>query len=404
MERDRFLTPARDQAGPATALTAPLASLATVGAVTIAALATAPALLGASATGRGEAGNTGEAVRSGAPADGAPPVPAAPVNPPASLEAARERRRGGRRERGERGDRPREERRQRRRTGPAPAVGDETDAPGVPAPTSDPTAVLGTPAPALDATGTPAAGAANLLPAPVQPAPVARPLLVAPKLDAHANSARAVERLRVQKEAAERAIFQAGEVTAVVAPLVRHVNAVTEQLNESQVTLGRLSAERDALRMRLAEVEGVPVEQLDVVPLAERFGAEKPQARTARAGGRATEAPASEQADTPALRLFRRAGVIIPDDASDEEFKRAARKRQAIAIVAFAAIGVGMYLAQRNGADVSNLSRDSLGQIQYIGVVMQIFLVAWLFYRVVRVGGRGARWLFPQQNSRRRRR
>jgi len=234
-----------------------------------------------------------------------------------------------------------------------------------------------------------------------------RGLLVAPLVDTAVQSPRTVDRLRTQKDAAEKAILNSPDVTAAVAPLVRHVNTITEQLNEAQLTIGRLTAERDALRQRLVEETGVLAEQIDrQVALQIRDG-DRRQNRLVRLEGR-EEALAGEGdgADEPGRvkRYFQRAGLIIPEDAGEEEFKRAARKRQIIAIGIFAAIGLGMWLAQRSGNDVGTISRESFAEIAFLGFFVQIFLALWILYRIVRVGGRGARWLFPQQNTRRRRR
>jgi hypothetical protein len=242
----------------------------------------------------------------------------------------------------------------------------------------------------------------------LQPAEARRGVLVTPVIDTANQPPRAVERMRVQKEAAEKVILDLPEVTAAVAPLVRHVNNVTMQLNEAQIAIGRLTAERDALRHQLLDETGALAEQIDQQMSVELKDSERRQNRLvrqeAREGGRDGDEPADEPGTVS--RFFQRTGLSIPDDASEEAFKQAARKRQMLAIAILATIGLGMWLYQRGGQSIGNISRDSLGQLQYVGAIFQVLLVAWMLFRVVRIGGKGARWLFPQQsqNTRRRKR
>ena len=272
----------------------------------------------------------------------------------------------------------------------APPVGTEGDASGPEAEAEAPTA------------------ADAQQPIELQQAIARRGLLVAPIIDTSSQSPRAVERIRMQKEAAEKVILNSPDVTAAVAPLVRHVNTVTEQLNQAQVTIGRLTAERDALRQQLTEETGTLAEQLDRQMAVELKDPERRQSRLLRQEAR-EEARTSdgEEADEPGAikRFFQRAGFIIPDDASEEEFKRAVRRRQMIAVVFLAVIGLGLWSYQQDPNNtVGKMSRESLADIQYVGAIFQVLLVAWMVYRVVRVGGRGAKWLFPQQKTRRRKR
>ena len=65
-----------------------------------------------------------------------------------------------------------------------------------------------------------------------------------------------------------------------------------------------------------------------------------------------------------------------------------------IAIAALAAIAAAYLIGRRLGWDGS-MAREDLGQIAFIGPVMQIFLAGWILYRVGRVSTKGVRWLFP---------
>lgn len=212
---------------------------------------------------------------------------------------------------------------------------------------------------------------------------------------------RSVERTRSQLEAAERAVAGNPEVTAVVAPLVRHVNTVTEQLNSAQLQLGRTVAERDALRLKVAELLGVDVSEVSIIDSlsgqTESGAGIQLRAVDASASGRQPDAPAKPSRVPAAI------DIRVGSDASPEHVRRIARKRQLIAACLFTAIGIGFVIAQRQGNDVSSFSRDSLGSLAGIGIFFNIFFMVWMLYRVVRVGGKGAKWLFPQEPTKRRR-
>ena len=51
----------------------------------------------------------------------------------------------------------------------------------------------------------------------------------------------------------------------------------------------------------------------------------------------------------------------------------------------------------------SNLSKDSLAGLPLVGELMSYFLAGWVFYRIVRVGGKGVKWVFPSEQKRKRR-
>ena len=50
-----------------------------------------------------------------------------------------------------------------------------------------------------------------------------------------------------------------------------------------------------------------------------------------------------------------------------------------------------------------NLGKDSLTHLPLIGNLMSVFLAGWIFYRVVKIGGKGVKWVFPSDQKRRRR-
>jgi hypothetical protein len=51
-----------------------------------------------------------------------------------------------------------------------------------------------------------------------------------------------------------------------------------------------------------------------------------------------------------------------------------------------------------------NLSRESLTAIPLIGDFLSIFLVGWIFFRFIRISGKGVKWVFPSEDQKRRRR
>ncbi|MCC6314262.1 MAG: hypothetical protein IT337_09625 [Thermomicrobiales bacterium] len=279
----------------------------------------------------------------------------------------------------------REERKQTRHAEPAPVL--EAIAPQ-PTVADDPAA-----APALAETA--------LVPAPNPSSSV----LVVPLLNTAALSPRAVDRARGQLATAEQAVLNADGLTATIAPLIRHVNTVTEQLNEAQLTVGRLTAERDALRQRLAQAEGVTVEQLGFIATSISASPEMAEAHAAklkRLEARADRNHESSDGKAP-NRILTTIGIQAQSE-SDEHFKLMTRRRQVLAAAVMLTIFLVMRAIQSNGGSTSGFSRDSLAEIQGIGSLMQVFIVCWMLYRIVRVGGRGVRWVFPSNTNNKRRR
>jgi hypothetical protein len=267
------------------------------------------------------------------------------------------------------------------------------DAPQQESPATD--AGSSTDAPALRAdTAESAQGATSSALAVPAPSPVAaRTLLVSPLVDSGA-APKAIERTRVQYQAAEDAVSSNPDVISVIAPLVRHVNSVTEQLNDAQINLGRIMAERDALRMRLAEVEGVDPSELSIMPVSNGDESSRQQLRLQR-----TEARATDDEESKLQRIAARNPLRVDSAATKEEIARVAKRRQLLAAAIFGAIGLGLYISSRQGNDVSSVSRDSLADLQFVGIFFNMFFMMWMMYRVVRVGGKGAKWLFPSNSS-----
>lgn len=213
---------------------------------------------------------------------------------------------------------------------------------------------------------------------------------------------RAHDRAKSHLESAERAVATHPEIAAVVAPLVRHVNTVTEQFNETQINMGRVMAERDALRMKVAELQGIDVSEVSVMPAAHALpgmGSGHQLHALDISHGNGHHEPA-----TPSKKLIPASlSLSVGPHATHEEVQRVARRRQLIAACLFAAAGIGLVIAQRQGNDISKISRDSLSELQFVGIFFNVFFMVWMLYRVVRVGGKGANWLFPKEQSKRRR-
>ena len=180
---------------------------------------------------------------------------------------------------------------------------------------------------------------------------------------------RKVERALKQQQAAEEALEEGDEQHPALGPVVRHLNNVIRDLTEAHNKVGALSAERDALRLRLAELTGEPIPE-------DGEEGERPN-REARSAARAESATSMSQV---------------------------ARRRQLIAVGALVVLGIGIYVARSHGLVLDNVSRDVLAKLPLVGPLMQVFLIGWLVYRVARVSGKGARWLFPAADGKRKRR
>ncbi|MFM9106538.1 MAG: hypothetical protein ACKOWF_07545 [Chloroflexota bacterium] len=223
-------------------------------------------------------------------------------------------------------------------------------------------------------------------------------MLVAPLVDTSSGQ-KIVERTRAQFHAAESAVAGNAEVISVIAPLIRHVNGVTEQLNDAQINLGRLMAERDALRQQLADLQGVDVAQISLLPVDSTLAAgERHGSRLQRIENRAAE-PAAESSAKFRVRNPLKVDAL----ATREEMARVARRRQLLAIALFGGVGLLLFMNSRQGNDISKVSRDSLADLQFVGIFFNMFFMVWMLYRVVRVGGKGAKWLFPQNTGNQRR-
>lgn len=198
---------------------------------------------------------------------------------------------------------------------------------------------------------------------------------------------RANERAKKMEEAAIEAIDTL-EPHPALGALNRHLAMMSQQLTASQQAIGRLAAERDALRFQVAELRGIPVSEVRVSTVV---GAEGEHHRAGRAHGEDEAVPSSK------LQRLNYFGV------DDFELMRKRRQRFVLILAVIGAI-LGLYARSINWTPPSDISRDSLSALPYIGNLMTVFLAGWVFYRIVRVGSRGVRWVFPTEDRRRRRR
>ncbi len=178
------------------------------------------------------------------------------------------------------------------------------------------------------------------------------------------------------------------EQQLALAPMVQHLGSMTKELTESQRTVGRLIAERDALRKQVSEMNGVPFElpeenEIRIAKVA------RVEARAIKQAERSAEAD-----DTPEGDPTARAAA-------------AGRRRRLIALAVVVVLASGFYWADMQGWNLGDfLSKGGLSNIDYVGPLFNVLIAGWLIYRIARVGGKGARWLFPEpeEPGRRRRR
>jgi hypothetical protein len=245
--------------------------------------------------------------------------------------------------------------------------------------------------------GTASAGA--VAPLPAASAATADTLAGAVADTKASRSTRALARAaRTQQEAA--AALEAGEHPALGA-LHRHLNLLTQQLETAHRVVGRVAAERDALRQQLADLEGIPVEQIVVTSIAaatdergartREHGHGEHRAAKLREHGEPLEAtPPSAMAR---LNYFRHDDIAVMR-----------RRRQVAALCLLGVILVLWSLSKLGRFQLpENLGKDSLAQLPVVGELMSYMLAGWVFYRVIKMGGKGVKWIFPSEPKHKRR-
>ena len=210
------------------------------------------------------------------------------------------------------------------------------------------------------------------------------------------GSAKTAARVQKRQQAAAVALDTLDHEAALGA-LNRHLNTVTQQITAAHRLLGRITAERDALRQQLAELQGVPVEAIVVTTVA--------AAPPANAPAHHEKAPhehghgAEEALDPPAPSRLQRLNIFGGDD-----FAQMRKRRQTFVLILALVGGVLAVIAKQVGWSMpENISRDSLSALPFLGNLMSVFLAGWVLYRIVRVSSKGVRWVFPSEPRTRRR-
>lgn len=198
------------------------------------------------------------------------------------------------------------------------------------------------------------------------------------------RGARTLKRARRKQDDAAAAL-EGAEDNPALGALNRHLNMMLQQLGTAHRIIGRIAAERDALRQQLADLQGIPVEEIVVTSI-----------------GTSTDQPSS----TPKPDVLQQKSGLSRLNYFGGEDVAVMRKRRQGFVFGLLVLVVGLLLAGRMGAFQmpDNLSRESLTGLPYIGDFMTVFLAGWLFFRVIKVSTKGVKWVFPSDDSRRRRR
>ena len=200
-------------------------------------------------------------------------------------------------------------------------------------------------------------------------------------------------RARNKEEAAKAAIDGVDDHPALGA-LNRHLNMLMQQLETAHRVIGRVAAERDALRQQLADLQGIPVEKIVVTSV----GASTDQlVKGAQADQPLSEANADEP-ESPSL--ISRLNYFSAEDIAVTRRRRQMFALAILLLVFMLGIAGLMGLLQIP----ANLSRDTMGTLPVIGNFLTILFAGWMFFRVFRIGGKGVRWIFPKEDRHRKRR
>ena len=205
------------------------------------------------------------------------------------------------------------------------------------------------------------------------------------------GSAKTAARVQKRQQAAAVALDNLDRDTALGA-LNRHLNTVTQQITAAHRVIDRVSAERDALRHQLADLKGVPVDEIVVTAVAAAPTSGPPahaeKARHEHGNGNGHEA---DEPRTPSrlerLNIF-----------GGEDFDQMRKRRQLFVLTLAIVGGILAVIGSKMGWSMpDDVSRDSLSALPFLGNFMSVFLAGWVMYRVVRVSSKGVRWVFPSE-------
>ncbi len=196
-------------------------------------------------------------------------------------------------------------------------------------------------------------------------------------------------RARQARRGRHRGHREAPLATTETDDLYERYQAVLQQTVAAHRVIGRLNFERDVLarQVELLRVNAASLAPLAVDPIAPPRAVPVPQ-----------PAPLPGQQNPLLLR------------ALDQFFNGGTlwdvRKRRLGFVLGLLAIVVVTWAISRTGAVVlpARLSRDSLGDLPFVGTTLRFVMGVWSMFRVVRISARGVRWAFPEEGARRRRR
>jgi len=198
------------------------------------------------------------------------------------------------------------------------------------------------------------------------------------------RASRTARRARAkQRESAAAVELVAGDDpnNPALGALNRHLNMMMQQLATAHRVIGRVAAERDALRQQLADFQGIPIEEIVVTTIG-------------ASSDRSSKRLLSSETKSTVSRLNYFGG----DDVA------LMRKRRQTLVLGILVVVAVILVTARMGVWTmpGRISRESLTQIPYIGDIMALFLVGWMFFRLIRVSSKGVKWVFPSENQKRR--
>jgi hypothetical protein len=198
-----------------------------------------------------------------------------------------------------------------------------------------------------------------------------------------------------EASAAARGVLGAHPAVGVIQ---RHLTLLTQQMADAHSAADRRAAEGEALRQQLADLQGIPVDQIAVPTSAalpttrarKRDRAAKQTLRTESAA--AAVAPASTSVFAKPRNYFYAENLAVTR-----------RRRQMAALVVVAVIGV-LWTASKLGyvTTPGNVSKEGVfGGIPLLGSFSTYFISLWMLYRMVRISSKGVGWIFPSEPKRR---
>jgi len=243
---------------------------------------------------------------------------------------------------------------------------------------------------------------------------------VAISIDGSGNTSNDETHTRALAEQEDGALADAGAGhDAVLGGLHHHAKVMMMQLETAENLIGRVAAERNDFRQQLADLQGIPVEAIPMTPLdqirnrpskalagqsVDEFGS--PVDGIAVASPKRTRARRSRETDPDELDEPTPPSVMTRlNYFSVEDVALARKRRQMLVLVLLLVVGA-LWMVSRMGIwqMPSNLSKDSLSQLPVVGELMSYFLAGWVMYRIVRVGSRGVKWIFPTEDKKHKRR